>query len=362
MSTRVNEAAAAHLERALRRIETRGAAAQLCVRQDGEMVLHRAFGCAPDALFWIFSATKPFVAVLIHRLVEQGRIDLDQLVASFWPAFAQRGKDAITIRHVLQHRTGVVQGMSLRDSFALTNWNASVARAAAGRMSLAPGDGPAYQALTFGFILGEIVQRVEGRRLRDVLAHDLLEPLGMKDSHLGLRADLWPRHVPVKGRGRYGRAAGWIVNRRSIRQSVNPSAGLSTTAADLALFYQMLVDGGVANDRRLLSAASLDAMRLPTSSTEIDLIAKKPIRWGQGFQLGGSRAATGFIAPMGETSSPLTFGHNGSEACIGWADPTRRIAFAYLTDRLATDAEPAAHLAAVADDILAWRDALASSR
>ena len=355
MTTR---AAGSHLARALGRIEARGAKAQLCLRQDGEVVLSRSFGCDSDALFWIFSASKPFVAVLIHRLAERGQIDLDAPVAAYWPDFARNGKAGITILHVLQHRSGLVQGMGLGAAFALTRWAASAARAAASTPRLAPGEGPAYQALSYGFILGEIVQRIEGRPLREVLARDLLTPLGLSDTHLGLPPDLWPRHVPVRGRGRYGGLAGWIVNRRAVRQSINPSAGISTTAFDLSLLYQMLLDGGVAGDRRLLKPASIDAMRMPTSSAEIDLCARKPIRWGQGFQLGGPRAAHGFIAPMGETSSPLTFGHNGSEACIGWADPTRRIAFAYLTDRLAGEAEPTEHLAAVADDLLAWRDAV----
>lgn len=109
---------------------------------------------------------------------------------------------------------------------------------------------------------------------------------------------------------------------------------------------------GSAGGRHILKASSIKEARTPTSNDEFDLCAKKPIRWGQGFQLGGPRSDPHFVSPMGTVSDPLTFGHNGSECCIGWADPTRRLAFAYLTNRLTTAKEAVEHLAAVADDIL----------
>ena len=91
----------------LRLIRSREQAAQLCIVQNGRILVNEAVGCRPDALFWIFSAGKPFVALLIHLLAQRGALSRDDVVARFWPAFGRHGKDAITIRQVLGHRSGL---------------------------------------------------------------------------------------------------------------------------------------------------------------------------------------------------------------------------------------------------------------
>jgi CubicO group peptidase (beta-lactamase class C family) len=343
----------ASMSRALERISRPKAAAQICVLRGGEVILNHAFGCKENSLFWIFSASKPFMAVLIYLLAERGQVRLDEPVATYWPEFAEHGKSRVTIRQVLQHRSGLVQSMSMGDAFAISNWDAFAHRVARSRPALTPGDGPAYQALSYGFILGEIVQRVTQRTVREVLASELWNPLAMCNTFLGLPDELWERHVPVSGKGQYGRLAAWVVNRRGVRRSVNPSAGISTTAADMAVFYQMLLSGGVAGGRRILKTSSIEAARTPSCGGEFDRCARKPIRWAEGFQLGGPRSDPRFVSPMGAMSSPLTFGHNGSDCCIAWADPTRRLAFAYLTNRLTAGKESVEHLAAFADGVLA---------
>src|SRR5581483_10515332 len=104
-----------------------GAAAQICVLREGRVVLDRSVGCQPDSLFWIFSASKPFVALLVHQLAERGALRLDDRVAAYWPRFGQRGKDTITIRQVLQHRSGVpVASSLLGDGLAMTPWDRAV--------------------------------------------------------------------------------------------------------------------------------------------------------------------------------------------------------------------------------------------
>ena len=337
----------------LDRVRKRKAASQICVMRDGEVVLDQSFGCEKDSLFWIFSASKPFMAMLIYLLAERDQVQLDEPVATYWPEFAQCGKAAITIRDVLKHRSGLVQSRGIGDALAMSDWKAFTNRIAQSRPTLMPGDGPAYQTLSYGFILGEIIQRVTQRPVREVLNVELLNSLAMGNTFLGLPNELWERHVPVSGRGIYGRLGAWFVNQRAVRESVNPSAGISTTAADMAAFYQMLLSGGVAGDRHILRMSSIEEARTPSCGEEFDRCARKPIRWAQGFELGGPRSDHRFISAMGSKSSPLTFGHNGSDCCIAWADPTRRIAFAYLTNRLSAGKETVEHLAGVADAILA---------
>jgi CubicO group peptidase (beta-lactamase class C family) len=175
----------------------------------------------------------------------------------------------------------------------------------------------------------------------------------LRDTHLGLSGSLWPRHVPVRARGAAAVAGVAFFNRRRTRRAVIPAAGVSTTARDLARFYQALLNGGELDGARVLDGATVRAARQPSSDGEVDRFIRLPIRWAEGFQLGGPGEEGGWRRPMGRLSSPLTFGHNGSNCCIGWADPTRGIAFAYLTNLLVPGHDGARHLSDVADAVLA---------
>ncbi|WP_160148932.1 serine hydrolase domain-containing protein [Amycolatopsis alkalitolerans] len=330
------------LETAVELVEARGAVAQLCVLRGDEVLLDRSFGCAPDALFWIFSASKPYTAILVHLLAERGQLALDAPVATYWPEFARHGKEGITVRQVLQHRSGLTTaGTALGDALAMTNWRRSVHRIERTRPRWPPGQAPAYQFLTFGFILGEVVRRVTGRAFRDVLSTELLAPLGVRDTYLGLPGELWSRAVPLLAPG----PVAATLNRPAARAAVVPAAGVSTTARDLAAFYRVLLRGGDG----IISASSIEQARVPSSDGELDRYVKLPIRWSQGFQLGGPRPA---LTPLGASSSPRTFGHNGSNCCIAWADPDRDLVYAYVTDRVRGQAAAVRHQAAVADAVL----------
>jgi CubicO group peptidase (beta-lactamase class C family) len=341
---------AAGASRALELVRTRGATAQLCVLLHGRVVLDRAVGCDPGALFWIYSTSKPFTALLVHLLAERGALSLDDPVAAHWPEFGRNGKEEITVRQVLQHRSGLPVARSiLRDALAMHDWDRSVRALETARPAHAPGEGPAYHIISYGFILGELVRRVTSSPVREVLHEEFLRPLGLRDTHLGLPADLWGRHVPMRGQGTSGRLRQGFFNRRAIRQGVIPAAGISTTARDLARFYQALLDGGELDGTRVLAAATLAQARRPSSDGEPDRLLRLPIRWSQGFQLGGPGTDPAASHPMGRLSSPLTFGHNGSNSCIAWADPERGLVLAYLTDLISPGHDGARHESAVAD-------------
>lgn len=345
------------LEKALEIIRERGSPAQLCVVARGRIVLNEAFGCRPDSLFFLFSASKPLVALLVHLLAERGQLALDDRVAAHWPQFGQHGKQEITIRQVLQHRSGlpVVRGMA-RDALAMTNWAASVRALEAAAPSFPPGSVPAYHVLSYGFILGELVQRVTGVPVRDVLQSELLGPLGLRDSYLGLPAGQWHRHVPVSGRGPAELATQLVINRPAVRQAVIPAASVSATAYDLARLYQALLAGGELDGGRVLQPETIRQATSPSSDGEVDRYLKLPVRWSEGFQLGGERAGRtrlgGGSGPMGALASRTAFGHNGSYVCIGWADPQREVAVGYLTACLVSRPAGARHMAAVSDAIL----------
>jgi CubicO group peptidase (beta-lactamase class C family) len=344
-------------EKALNLVRERGCPAQLCVFSRGELVLSESFDCAPDSLFFLFSASKPFVAVLVHMLAERGELSLDEPVAAYWPEFGAHGKQAITIRQVLQHRSGLPVARSFPlDALAMTNWQASVRALEQARPAYPPAQVPAYHVLSFGFILGELVQRVTGTPVRDYLQAELLGPLGLRDTYLGLPDDQWARHVPVTGRGVAERATQFVINRRATRRAVIPAASISATAADLARFYQALITAGQPGGGRVLTPDAIRQATLASSDGETDRYLKLPVRWSQGFQLGGERAARGRLGggpgPMGQLASRTAFGHNGSYVCLGWADPERQVAVGYLTGQLVTRSAGAQHMAAVSDAIL----------
>lgn len=339
------------LRQATELMRRRGAAAQLCVRRHGELVIDETVGCPPDGLFWIFSASKPYTSILVHLLAERGVVDLDERVATYWPAFGRHGKEMITIRQVLQHRTGFsTTGTSIRDVLSCINWQQAVHAIEEARPRRQPGSQPSYQFLMFGFILGEVLQRVTGRPFRDLMREELITPLGVRDTHLGIGPQEWSRHVPVIFRHPGGTIAAGGINRPRTRQAIMPSAGISATAYDVAVFYQMLLDGGEVGGRRLIKPETIMAARTPSSNGELDRFCHARIPWSYGFQLGGSRGPRG-IPPFGYRSTRDTFGHNGSNCCIAWADPDRDLAFAYLTNLRVHHTVDMAHLASVADQV-----------
>ncbi|MER6808731.1 serine hydrolase domain-containing protein [Spirillospora sp. NPDC000708] len=220
---------------------------------------------------------------------------------------------------------------------------------------LGPGGRPGRSPLTTSSVTvsfsGKLVRRVGGIPVSDALTAGLLRPLGLHDTYLGLPDHLWYRHVPVRASSPVDRIVRVGLNRPAARRAVDPAAGISTTARDLARFYQALLQGGELDGVRVVDPSTIAQATLPSSEGETDRLLNLPIRWSQGFQLGGPRSGARRSPPMGRLSSPRTFGHNGSNCCIAWADPTRRLVFAYLTALLPPRHEGADHISSVSDAI-----------
>ncbi len=255
---------------------------------------------------------------------------------------------------MLQQRAGLPVARSLaRNVLAMTNWDASVAAIETAAPSLPPGAAPAYHILSFGFILGELVQRVSGTSITEFVQGEILGPLGLRDTYLGLPGRLWPRHVPVRGRDAARLMTQLVVNRRSTRRAVIPGAGVSATACDIARLYQALLNGGELGGGRVLRPETIDAATTPSSDGETDRFLHLAVRWAAGFQLGGEQRGPGGYGPMGTLASSRAFRHNGSYACLAWADPSRQLAMAYLTSQLPSRPAGTRHMARVRDAIQA---------
>jgi CubicO group peptidase (beta-lactamase class C family) len=308
---------------------TQGRVSSLLIRRGDTTLVEQRHGCGPQDLFFTFSTTKPITALAVHLLVERGQLDLDRPIAAHWPAYAAHGKGHITPRHVLTHRAGVPfsTGTPIGDVLALTNWDHSVRLAARARPRWPVDQVQAYHYVSFGFILGELVRRVDGRSLDQFVAEEFFAPLGLTDSYLALPPELFERAVPLTGS-----LVDWptcvFLNRRAARQALIPAASLHTTARDLARFYRLLLDGGRTPDGTVILSPDTIASALQAAPGEYDQVLHFRARFAVGFQMG----LPGGISGLGSHASDRTFGHNGSNVCTAWADPTRDLIFVYLTN------------------------------
>jgi CubicO group peptidase (beta-lactamase class C family) len=319
------------------------AGAQLVVLRRGQIALDRYFGIAdratqrpvtPESLFLIYSASKPYSALLIQLLAAEGVVSLDAAVAAYWPEFGAHDKGDITLRHVLQHRAGLPVA-ALAELRALPDWGRSIARIAQARLRTPPGAVVAYQPFAQGFILGEVARRVTGSPVERLLTGRFFDPLGLRDTFLGLPDTAWDRRVTVYPAGGLAeRVNALVFNRRRYRRAVVPSATISATARDVARFYEMLRRGGELDGVRVAPQSAIVETRRISADNELDRTIGWRVRWAQGFHLGGNVGPHELGRIMGAQSSLEAFGHNGNACCSAWADPTRELVFVYLTNQL----------------------------
>jgi CubicO group peptidase (beta-lactamase class C family) len=331
----------------------------LCLRREGRVVIDRAIGHArgngphdgrdvervlatPETPFGIFSASKAVTAMVVHLLDQRGLIHIGDRVCEYIPEFARHGKDAITIAHVLAHRAGIPNVPPvLLDLDSLSQGDVLLEAMCEARLQSRPGKALAYHAIGGGFILGEIVRRVTGRDIREVLAAEILEPLSFRWGNYGVRpqdiprvALSYPTGAPVLPplSGLLERALGAPVDR--ITQMSNdprfltaivPAGNVVTTANELARFFELLRCGGELDGVRIFEPRTIRRALTEQSHLELDLTLGFPNRYALGFVLGARRLS--LYGPNTE----LAFGHLGFTNVIGWSDPERALSGALIT-------------------------------
>lgn len=324
----------------------RGHASSVLVLRGDDVVFEQLVGASPHDLFYAFSVSKPFTALAVHLLAQRGRLELDAPIARYWPEYAKNGKYGVTVRHALTHRNGAPYstGWAVGDALRMADWQASVSAAASARPRHPPGQRVAYELLSFGFILGELVQRVDGRPIARFIDDEFIAPLGLGDTHLGLRTDAWDRHVPLVAGHPIEHIRRAAFNRRAVREAVIPAAGIHTTARDLARFYRLLLVGG----EGILEPRTIAAARTVSSDGELDHVIGHTMRWGTGFQLG----FPGHVRPMGTRATPTMFGHNGSAVCNVWADPENQVVMVWLNSVILPRGPGLRHISRLSDAVL----------
>jgi CubicO group peptidase (beta-lactamase class C family) len=330
--------------------------AACCVYRDGRPVVDVWGGVADpvtgrpwqrDTVQLVFSAAKGPTAICIHRLAEQGLLDIDAPVARYWPEFAAAGKQHITTRMVLAHRAGlaaVAAELSLEEVLA---WDPVVAAIAAQEPEWEPDSAHGYHARTFGWILGEIIRRVTGESPGRHLARTVSGPLGL-DYWVGLPAAELPRCARlVPPDADHSAAAVLGANSLTVRVMTGPSGLFGYNEMwnrPDVLAAEMPSSNGVGSARALakLYAAccrEVDGIRLlrPGTVSEATRVAS---RGPDMVILHESCFGLGFSLPpmLAPGAGPRAFGHPGAGGSLAFVDPEPGISFAYVTNRMRFDA------------------------
>jgi CubicO group peptidase (beta-lactamase class C family) len=321
-------------------------AAQLVVARHGQVVLDLAHGrgrqgkpITPQTPFFTFSVTKAFTGVCVHRLIETGQIEMDAPIADYWPEFAQKGKAEATIRHAFLHQAGI-PAPRLNQQVLVWPWWPLVTRHIARTAAVfPPGEKTAYHLVNYGFIFGEVVRRVTGKPIDRYLDAHFIKPLGLKNTWMRIPASDLSRSPRLYSGSKAHRAAVFIFNRRIIRRALIPAANLHSTARDLAVFYQMLLNGGSYNGHQFLEEETLQRATTP-GAEGMDHLLKHPMRYAYGFHLQQDlKGPDGrLIRDMGPGASQDAFGHYGMASCMAFADPRADLVFTFTCNRLIDNA------------------------
>jgi len=306
-----------------------------------------------DTLVDVFSVGKALAALALLVLVERGRIALEAPVARYWPGFAARGKEQVTVRMLLAHRAGLPGIRHPLPPLSMYDWDRMTSALAAEEPWWEPGRQHGYHVNTFGFLVGELVRRVSGRKFTAFFREEIAQPLGA-DFHFGVGPEydariaehLLPgddthlagylaagevagRAEHDEGRQRFlqavyanpsGISGFGTVNTRAWRAAEMPSTNGHANARAVARIYSALACGGAIDGIRLLHPETVERARAEESSGE-DLVLRRGSRFGLGFQL------TRPEFPLG--TGPRSFGHLGAGGAVGFCDPDTRLAFGY---------------------------------
>jgi len=308
-----------------------------------------------DTLVNVFSTTKGLTAMCAHRLVDQGKLDIDAPVSKYWPEFAQAGKEKIPVNFLLTHRAGLAAVRKQLPMDAYSNWPVMCAALAAQEPWWEPGTAQGYHALTFGYLVGEVIRRITGKTPGTYLREEIAGPLKL-DIHIGVDASFDPRiaelmTAPPAPADKPDQLATMtvdpesmsykaianprpcvdaeLVNSREWRGAEIPAANGHATARALATLYAALATGGELNGYRVLTPASIKRAYTEQANGP-DLVLGVTSRWGLGFALNQP------AAPIGP--NPRTFGHPGAGGSIGFADPDARVGFGYTLNQMGADA------------------------
>jgi CubicO group peptidase (beta-lactamase class C family) len=319
-----------------------------------------------DTLQLVFSTTKGATAICANLLAQRGELDVEAPVTEYWPEFGQAGKADVPVRWLMGHRAGLPYVNAPIELDACLAWDPAVEALAAMEPLWEPGTAHGYHAVTYGWLVGEVVRRISGRSLGRFFADEVAGPLGL-EFWIGLPADQEPRVAPLTNRGlrrdesEGGQTEGLsdlvsqieqflgpgsmlalalgggstmpfigngVFNRPEVRAAEVPAANGVTNARSLARMYAAVVGPveGV-SDGPLLTSEQVKAAAT-TQTQGADRVLMFETTFGLGFMTSSE------FSPYGSTAS---FGHAGAGGSVGFADPENGLGFGYVMNRTMTN-------------------------
>lgn len=337
-----------------------GGGAAAAVFLDGKPVVdvwagaarHDGTAWSRDTMSICYSGTKGVTSTAIHMLVTEGLVEYDAPVAAYWPEFGCNGKEHITVRQLLSHQAGLHRLGHLVDRITdILDWDLVVSRLAQTKPDFTPGTANAYQAVTFGWLVGELIRRVSGLSVSQFVRDRIAGPLGLDGLHVGAAASQMERlpdfvklpalqrrnpeplatdyHVPfwvrspraraLCRRGLTPRHAQELFTHPAFWEACLPAMNGVATARSLAKMYAALSMGGEIDGVRLVSEEIVrEAAEVQTKRA--DRVIVYPLHWKLGYH-----RADAFLMDV-----PEAFGHFGLGGAGGWANPELRLSFAFV--------------------------------
>lgn len=338
--------------------------AALCIYHRGEKVVDLWGGTQDDqgtpwradTLSVSYSTTKGVASTLLHVLADRGLLDYDEPVARYWPEFAAAGKEKITVRQLMCHEAGLYSIRAIvDDSHQMLDWNYMVDALARATPAHTPGTAHGYHALTYGWLVGELAQRITDKPFGELLQTELAIPLDLDGLYVGLPEDQMHRRAQlilpssqnnprrlgrtVRNAKRLNRAfkalripvdlakgaeallpknmQGFDLNSKAVAAACIPALNGMFTARSLAKMYAALANGGSFEGAYLMSPETVEhATRVQNRG--VDQVVPVPMHWRLGYHR---------VAAIGH-KTPRAFGHSGYGGSGGWADPDRKLAVA----------------------------------
>ena len=305
-----------------------------------------------ETLFNVFSVTKGVAATALHVQAERGLVDYDSPVARYWPEYGAHGKETVTVRDALSHRTGTPQMPPGATPDSICDWDAMVAGIAALEPLLPIGQ-PAYQAVSFGWVIGEIVRRTDPRQrsFRDFVLEEICAPFAIPDLWIGIDDEVEPRiarltdtlnskppavgSILEKAMPFEVRLAPDVFELPQVRRAAIAGVGGIFTARSAARFWAILAGGGELEGKRLLSRERVEAAALfrpgGTLADPVFFGMPMPISEGGFWKYDGQCPLTLALASDTAIACP------GAGGSLGWADPATGLAVAYCHNRMSAD-------------------------
>ncbi len=311
--------------------------AVVVIGRQGKVIYRKAFGhralvpavlpMTVDTIFDVASLTKVVATTTaIMQLVEQGKIVLSAPVGDYWPEFKANGKEAISVRELMTHYSGLPPDLDLKPDWS--GYETAMKMIVGEKLVVPPGTRFIYSDINFE-TLGELVRRVSGEPLDVYCSEHIFKPLGMKETRFKPPATLRRRIAPTQHQyGDRGKILwGEVHDPTSYNMGgVAGHAGLFSTADDLAIFAQMLLDGGSHNGTRILGPLTVEKMTSPQTPPD------KMVVRGLGWDLDSP-----FASNRGELFDVGSFGHTGFTGTGIWIDPVTQTYIIILSNRVHPD-------------------------